>query len=138
MKRSVLAIVLTAVALAACQQPSVGDAKTTFCTSLKTLEAAVDKAAALGPTSTVEEAQATGQELEAAWTDVQEASAELTEVQIDETKAAYDEMVGAVKGISDESTLAGATATIQGAATKFKAATAVINTTVCTDLAPSE
>ncbi len=124
--------------LAACQQPTVGDAKTQFCDSLKALTTAVDNVQALGPTSTVDEAKAAGEQLETAWAGVQTASEQLTEVQMDETQAAYDEMSGAVKGISDESTLAGAVGTIQGAATKFKAATAVINTTVCGMAAPSQ
>jgi hypothetical protein len=91
---------------------------------------------AIGPTSTVEQAQAAGQQLDSAWAAVKTSAATLKEVQLAATEEAYNEMTSAIKGISDQATLAGAGAGIQLATAKFDASYTVINSTVCAAVQP--
>jgi hypothetical protein len=137
MRKSVflLAAVATLV-LAGCAQPSVGDAKTQFCTDLKAVGTAVDGVKALTPTSTVEEAQTATKTLESSWTTLKTSAATLKEVQLQATEDAYNQIVGMMKGVSDQATLAQATTGVQTGVQAFQVAAKAINTTVCGVVAP--
>lgn len=136
MKKTALLFAAVATLVLAGCQPTVGDAKTEFCNSLKAVGTAVDGVKALTPASTVEEAQTATKALEDSWATMKKSAETLKEVQIEETEAAYNEMVKSVKGISDQATVAQAVTGVQAAATKFDLAFKAINTTVCGVVAP--
>ena len=136
MKKSVVLLAAMATLVLAACQPTVGDAKTEFCNSLKAVNTAVEGVKALGPTSTVEEAQTATKALEDSWATMKKSAETLKEVQLSETETAFNEMTSAMKGVSDQATLAQAVTGAQAAAMKFEATAKVINTTVCGVVAP--
>jgi hypothetical protein len=135
-KAVVVLAALSALVLVGCQQQTVGDAKTQFCTDLKAVNTAVDGVKALGPTSTIEQTQQATKTLEDSWTTLKASAANLKEVQLQATEDAFNQITTAMKGVSDQATLAQAATGIQAGTAAFDVAYKAINTTVCGVVAP--
>jgi len=116
-------VALLSVGLAACSStPTTEEATEGLCSGLASLEAAVAEASAIGPDSSVDDAEAAGNAIKDAWDGVKEDAEVVNEAAAQEASDAADEFNDAIGDISGESSLAGAAAQALTAAQDFRTA----------------
>jgi prephenate dehydrogenase len=121
--KTVTVLAVLSLGLAACSStPSTEEAADSLCSSLETLETSVAQIAALGPDSTVDDAEASRDALVDAWNDVKDDAEVVNEAAADEANNAVDQFNDAISDVSGDSSLGEAAAQAVSATQAFGAA----------------
>ncbi len=121
-RKFIFIVAAVGLLLAACSSPTTEEAAQNLCSSLAGLEASIAQVAALGPDSTVDDAESAREELEDAWNDVKDDAEVVNEAAANEAEDALDQFNDAIDDISGDSSLAEAAAQALTAAQGFSAA----------------
>ena len=118
MKRTVIALVIGALALTGCGD-SAEETLAAFCQSQDELISSVETARGLSAASTLEEVEAARDAIESAWDSYQSDAQDLSDVVVDAADGAYGRYVAAVDEIPDDATLAEAYGTVEVAVNDY-------------------
>jgi hypothetical protein len=135
MKKVVLLAAVITLAAAACT-PSVPSAQSAFCESAAAFGTSLQTLKALGPTSTVDEAQAAVKGVEEAWTAMVASAQTLDQAKWAAVQESYETMMSDIRSVSDESTLIAAKASMEAAAIDFEASLEEIKSSNCANATP--
>ena len=129
---ALLVTLLLAVAVSACSQPNLSEAKQQFCASLNKVNDAAQRLAAVDENTSIDEVKQAKEDLAQAWEELAQTSQILKSVQLAASETAYKDIVKAVdENISGETTLGDSAKIIATGAQKLEAQLKVINTTIC-------
>ena len=123
--------VVLLLSLAGCGQPSVDQAKATFCQDLGEFGTAVVNLRQIDATSTKQELQDATDGVQKAWGDLKNSAGKLQNAQVDGVESAVNDLQKSVDDIPDDATLEQGLVAVRGAALATAAEIVELTNTTC-------